>query len=795
MMKIYQKMQKVLWSCDRRLLRRFFVWFVLSVLLILGCLKDFSGHSPINSNILDLIPATQSQAVVKAGVSRFSKRMGQQLIFLVGNPQQQAAIRAGDILDQKLNGHQDLFSHIDYQMSGAMQRAFAQFYFPYRLALLSSTDAELLQRGDQKAIVDHALQSVYSPIGIVNSDLLQKDPFFLFMHFIAHLPRPASELTLVDHHLMVHAKGMWYVLVRANVRDHGFSMAAQQRVLALLYQAKTAITQANPQSQLLHTGMLFYADAGVQSAKRDISTIGLGSMLGIVLLMVLTFRSLSPLLLTLFSILIGCVAAFTVTVLCFGSVYLFTLIFGASLIGIAVDYAFFYFAHQYCGGASWTAELGLKHIIVGISLGLLNVVLAYFILSFTPFPALKQLAVFAISGLGMSFLTVVCLFPLLLRAKVIKYDPPLLRCMRWYLRKFLQCSPKFVIGLVASVLVIGFFGISQLHSNDDIHRLQRLPLPLKKQEEKIKTIIGSHMGMNFYLVMGHTPTEVQDREHQLTQALTHDFPMETPAFMAINAYVPSVQSQRLYFQLQKQLIEKKLPGYFLKIGMSKQKASAVMKTLAAQTFQPITLADWLASPVSTPLRFLWLGKIDHQYASVVLLSSQLDEKQLKTLGKNIVGVHYINKAADVSMMFSQYRHSMSYLLLWVYVALWLFLSLRYGWRNACAYMLAPVCSSMLSLAVIGYLGIPLTLFSILGLILVLGIGVDYVLFFAETQSSYVTTMLAVSLSAITTTLSFGLLAFSQTPVVHDFGVLVLVGIGSAFLLSPIALRLQKGGGA
>ena len=86
----------------------------------------------------------------------------------------------------------------------------------------------------------------------------------------------------------------------------------------------------------------------------------------------------------------------------------------------------------------------------------------------------------------------------------------------------------------------------------------------------------------------------------------------------------------------------------------------------------------------------------------------------------------------------------------------------------------------------GWLAIPLTLFNTLALILILGLAMDYVLFFAETKSGYQSTMLATSLSAIATMMSFGLLVLSNTPVLHHFGLTVLIGVGSAFLLTPLA---------
>ncbi len=74
----------------------------------------------------------------------------------------------------------------------------------------------------------------------------------------------------------------------------------------------------------------------------------------------------------------------------------------------------------------------------------------------------------------------------------------------------------------------------------------------------------------------------------------------------------------------------------------------------------------------------------------------------------------------------------------------------------------------------------------MALLLVLGIGVDYALFFRETGLDNPATLLAIALSSLTTLLAFGLLALSATTAIHAFGQTILVGILVAFLLSPMA---------
>ena len=70
--------------------------------------------------------------------------------------------------------------------------------------------------------------------------------------------------------------------------------------------------------------------------------------------------------------------------------------------------------------------------------------------------------------------------------------------------------------------------------------------------------------------------------------------------------------------------------------------------------------------------------------------------------------------------------------------------------------------------------------------MILGIGVDYTIFFMEGRQASVTG-LAVLLSALTTLMSFGLLYLSNNPALEAVGLTVSLGIAFSLLLSPLAL--------
>ena len=469
------------------------------------------------------------------------------------------------------------------------------------------------------------------------------------------------------------------------------------------------------------------------------------------------------------------------------------MVFGASLIGICVDYAFFYYSEQLLGGQQWHANHGLKNILRPISFGLLNLLVAYLVIFFSPVPGLKQLALFAIVGLSVSYATVVCAFPYFLKAKKNVFHSPLFSVANAYLMCWRKLTPKLLVILYVLVALVGVAGIMQLRVDDNVHQLESLPAPLLTQKKTIDHLLGNHFGTSFYVVTGDTPQKTLENMNAVTLQLNKRFQANNQNnYMAISDFLPTIANQHVNYNLyRKNLLNDTLLTYFKKIGVDQNRAKSIQQQLLGIPFKPLTLATWMNASISQPLRFLWIGKIDHQYASAIFLSHSLNVSKLMRIADQHKSVFYYNKAMSVSHIFKVYRKKISWLLCIIYSVLLFIFFARYRFKKGLVYFLPCIGSAIISLAVMGFFAIPFTLFSVLALVLVTGISMDYILFFVETRSTYQSTILAVTLSAITTTLSFGLLSLSDTPVVHFFGVTLLVGILSAFILAPSVMILRE----
>ena len=204
---------------------------------------------------------------------------------------------------------------------------------------------------------------------------------------------------------------------------------------------------------------------------------------------------------------------------------------------------------------------------------------------------------------------------------------------------------------------------------------------------------------------------------------------------------------------------------------------------------PLTVAAWLQAPFSTPFRMLWLGSTAHGMGSMVLPMGECPSPRLREAAAGLDGVRLVDKALSVTALLGRYRRLANLAFALAVVLVGLMLWHRYGLRRGLAILAPPLLGILAALAVLALAGSPLTLFNTIALVLVLGFGVDYTVFLAEAQEP--ATLLGVLLAGFATLLSYGLLAFSQTPALRGFGLTLGLGVLVSILLSNLALKDER----
>lgn len=799
---------------------RFAIWLSLMLAASLWTLQLWHYGAKVQSDILAMLPHLQQDTLTARALEQVESTLADQVYLALIAKDETQAIAAATLLIEQLKAQNGAFTDIrsaDMQMGETL----GQYYFPHRFKLLTSEQADALTHNGLDSLVASATAQLYSAFSYANSQLLTQDPLLLFPANLLALA-PSSKLSAKQGILLAHpnqgvdnSEGV-AAIVMAKGKDSAFNPNAQLIQQAALTQALTTVTEQYAGIQVLQAGALFHAIEATNTAKSEISVLGLASLLGVVLLVWLAFRSVMPLLLAIVTISSGLLLAVTFTLSVFGELHLLTLVFGTSLIGIAIDYSF----HFYCERLSdhqRSAQATVAYIFPTVSLAFITSALAYVGIGLAPFPGMQQVAIFCASGLLGAYLTLVLAYPLLAGSKLPSGERPL-NLAQAYLARLTQLSNKLVspwgLSLFTLALVgVCLLGISQLKVDDDIRHLQQSPASVTEPEDKLRKLLSGGTDNQFLLVRASSEEALLQKLESLGPQLdTAIKQQELGNYVSLSRYLPSKQKQDAAYRLQGEIYQSQLTTVLNSIGLDESLAPNLTAAYLAAKDSYITPTDFFELGFGKQLAPLWLAPLrlaplEHStnprasadntnlgsdsHGAIVLLGGIEDIAALKARFAKDPQVQLIDKVADISTVMGHYRLlTLKLLGLALVIALLLF-SLSFGLKKATVVVAVPALAAVLTLAILGLVGSPLSLFHALALILVFGIGIDYSLFFASAEQHGKAVMMAVFMSACSTLLAFGLLAFSQTQAIHYFGLTLSLGIGFTFVLSPLILTTSQ----
>jgi predicted exporter len=663
---------------------------------------------------------------------------------------------------------------------------------------MTGDDERALRDRDRQYWVDIALSKLYSPGFSIKAGAWQDDPFGLFGAWLQARARE-TPVRPRDGRLFVADGARVYVVLPLVMRVPAFSVAVEAALAPLLENARQAARRGDSQVEVIAAGIVLYAGAAAAQAKWELSTIGIGSLLGVVALIWLTFHSLKPIALITLSVGVGCLGALSVCALLFERIHLLTLVFGASLIGGAQDYGAYFLCHRLGADDRDTHQL-LRRLLPSLTLALITTVAGYLALALTPFPGLRQMAVFSAVGLIFAWLTVIFWFPVLASPKGSEGGPLVRWCVvslqNWpRLEPYRLTLPKVaVLGLLA---VLAGFGLARLHAQDDVRLLQNPPKRLIDEQIQLSRVLDAPAPAQFFVVRGESAETVLQREETLKQRLQTIVEGKLiSGYQAVSNWVPSLRTQEGRRALVGERLLNRagaLPALARRIGSDDVWVAATRERLSSSGAK-LTPEEFLSSSGAASVRHLWLGRVLGGYASIVALRgvSAQSLPGLREAGSGLEGIEWVDRVGAISAVLARYRSYMSWVVLFSYVTVYALLYRRY--RGATWRAIAPTAlASIAAMALLGLNGESVQLFHVLALMLLLGVGVDYGIFLQEEPSRRdPIAWLAVVLSALGTILSFGLLGLSRTPALRSFGLTMLIGTTAVWFLAPCFAGAKHG---
>ncbi|QLS04272.1 MMPL family transporter [Citrobacter freundii] len=749
----------------------------IACLILLGVLLTLLPQARLNSSVLAMLPKQALGAIPPSLNDGFMQRLDRQLVWLV-SPGKKADPQVARSWLSLLQKSQAL-AEVKGPMDADSQQAWGAFFWQHRNGLIDSDTRARLQNGGE-AQAQWILSQLYSAFSGVSGKELQNDPLMLMRGSQLAMAKNGQRLRLMDGWLVAQDdQGNYWYLLHGELAGSSFDMQQTHQLVTTLNTLEGELKAQYPQAQLLSRGTMFYSDYASQQAKRDVSTLGVATLLGVILLIVAVFRSLRPLLLCLISIGIGALAGTVITLLIFGELHLMTLVMSMSIIGISADYTLYYLTERMVHGAETSPWQSLSKVRNALLLALLTTVSAYLIMMLAPFPGIRQMAVFAAVGLSASCLTVIFWHPWLCRGLPVRPVPAMVLMLRWLAAW--RRNKKLSVGLPVALALFSLAGLATLRVDDDISQLQALPQDILAQEKAITALTGQSVDQKWFVVYGQSAQQTLERLEAFTVALEQ---AKKEGWLGGYRTIPLNSLARQQQDLS--LLKNAAPAVIK--ALNNAGLATVNPDLNAM---PVTIDAWLASPASEGWRLLWITLADGESGVLVPVEGMKNSAALSTLSTQYTGVAWVDRKSSFDELFALYRHILTGLLLVALAVIACGAVVRLGWRKGLISLVPSVLSLGCGLAVLALSGHAVNLFSLLALVLVLGIGINYTLFFSNPRGTPLTSFLAITLAMLTTLLTLGMLVFSATQAISSFGIVLVSGIFTAFLLSPLAMPVKK----
>lgn len=583
--------------------------------------------------------------------------------------------------------------------------------------LLSAETRGLLRAGRYREVATASAARLFGPVPPLFS--VKDDPFLLATDYVLALQSNLSPgWSLRDGYPVCTRDGVHFLLVALETERLSLDAAEDLRRRV---EARNAT--AADGVRIWCCGPLFHMARAATRAKTEVNVLSGVSVACVVLLGVLLFRSLRfvPQLLCAVgaSFLVASGALFAVC----PRPHALTFVFGTTLIGLAVDYVY----HARAAG-------DVARVARPLGISLVTTLACFMPLLCSEVTALRQMALFTMAGLGTVCMTVFAWGPCGPGLPAVEEAPRARgpgRAGRWA-RALLLCGAA-----------LGLFRLDVSTSPAAFYR----PDAYLAAGERRFLEVGPAAGTRVALVTGDS----------LQACLEHE---EAAGLKGLSAVIPSIRRQRENAVLAARLAAHEGARYAALTGLRMPGGAVTNVFLDAEMAATGALKRLVA-----PFRLAPTRLVAPCPAGFVPADPH---------------VEVLDPRTALEGLFARFLAS-TCRLLGVSLGLLAVLLLVFFRKRFFLYVGPVVASVAATGGMLGWLGIPLTSFTLLCFFVMVGLGLDYVVFHRSRPGP--ATCRTVRASFLSSLAGFGLLAFTAFPVTQAMGVTFAFGLFFAYVFS------------
>lgn len=737
-----------------------YLFVAVCVIALFAWAKYFIDDTPVITDISVVLPQSPERVVENHIQDELQAAYGEKIVLAMFSEDQEQLDQALDLVRTRI-AESDLIN-LQSPRDDAIETS-VESLAAHRSVLLSARDARLIRHQEYEIFKQEVERYLHGFPADLRWLSFSEDPWNLFGHFLESAIN-VPDLAVYEDYMVGGEGDMHVYLMILKPAGGNFGVNTQPLVLDEFQSINDTVNARTTGVEVVTSGAFFHIAEATQRSRSEILIISTASIGLVLFIFVFTFSHIRPLLFSLSSILFGFLVSAGVTALLFEQIHVLTLVFGTSLIGLSIDYAF----HFLCMGEP-------KHLsrLRGSSLiALASTTVAYAVLGTSAISVLNQVAVFAVVGLASCWLFVMVAYPVLFGAPEIIKSNAISRAAVWIANIWGRASARtFGTTLVILALAGGITIISTATTTKRLNSMYNPDPVLVENDRRIAAVLGQYSPNQFFVVTGKSVQSVLERLEAMAPVLARLQQSEAiSGYQLLSEILPSRRTQLDNHALIKQVYGEN--GHvFDVVDLFGAATDRLQQSVASPGL--ITDAD-VKKIANESLSHLWPGEVSESFVATVPLKGvqSLDALQNVELPE---GARFVNLVENWAEALQEELVNASVILLISIMAIGVGLVFWFKTWTALLIAFVPATSAIVVVSSLALAGQDISLFHIFGLYLIVGLGLDYSIFIYRNASDDSRCYVAVLLSAVTTIFTFGLLSQSATPMISSFGTTILLG--------------------
>lgn len=686
-----------------------------------------------------------------------------------------------------------LEAHLKAQADVAMARSgFTETDLSQMLAFVGAWSpttflpASVYSESGVRARLADLKEQLGGPMGLMIRQTAPRDPLGGMWEPLQAL-RSSQGNAIIDEDGVLYTPDHAHAFVFVETRSSSFDSDAQRAFRAVL----DDWLAANPGVVMQTAGAAQFAIASEAQIKGDVNRIGIISTIGVLVIFLALFGSIRMILVGFVPMIFGSAIAVLACQLIFGEIHGITIAFGTSLLGVGLDYVEHYYAH-FVLTPEVPAKQTMRIVAPSIVLGAFTTIIGFIGLGAAGLGGLRQMAVFSVIAIVASMASTLWMVPPWMPAT---YKPPrtlgvvdrvVLRLMVRLTSRTWSKAAK--ITMLVAALAITVAGVRVARFSDNVNMLVSDKGPHVIEDTAVRSRLGPESS-TFAVITAATDEALLLEVGKVTQELAAaQAAGRLTSFVPLGRILPSAQEQTARFAAARAAVPLTRKA-MEELEFVPEQFAEYWATLEAPAPKILTLGDVRRSPLA-PLLAAWVPAQTTPIALVPLVGVT-DVAGLQALVKS--GTIVAPQETIVDLFRGVRIRTVISSLLGLATILLLLLA-RYRSPRKVVVAVAPaILACVAAVGTMVALGISLNILHVMSLLLVVSLGVDFGIFFVDTNTSLeeaARTMVSIITASLTTILSFGLLGLSSSPGLAAIGVTVTLGVTysllTCFLMASLA---------